>query len=147
MVDYTLRIITAKFPKKYIMTFDSFIEISTIVPFLIIGLPACNLDGKQIRFCMMLDMLRTMLCKRIFSEIDNIFKGSSSRLTEKREFAELSFIVITSIVFPSALLTWVETLDSYPSLVNEDGTDNSFFLQVYFVLTTMSIVGYGSSLK
>ena len=66
-------------------------------------------------------------------------------MTEMREFAELSFIIVTSIVFPSAFLTWVETVDSYPSTVN-DGTDNSFFLQVYFVLTTMSIVGYGSSL-
>ena len=147
MVDYILRLATAKFPKKYILSFDSLIELSTIVPFLYIGLMACNLDGKEIRFCMMLDTLRTLLCKRFFDQIDNIFVGTSARLTEKREFAELALMIVTSIVFPSAFLTWVETLESYPSLVNDAGTDNSFFLQVYFVLTTMSIVGYGSSLN
>ena len=78
--------------------------------------------------------------------MDVVFKMNQARLTEKREIAELTLIIFTSVVFPSAFLTWVETLESYPNMVSDDGVDNSFFLQVYFVLTTMSVVGYGSSL-
>ena len=58
----------------------------------------------------------------------------------------MTLIIFTSVVFPSAFLTWMETYDSYPNMKNSAGNDNSFFLQVYFVLTSISIVGYGSSL-
>ena len=69
------------------------------------------------------------------------------RISEIREIVELTLIIFTSVVFPSAFLSWIETIDTYPSMWNEEaGTDNSFWLQVYFVLTTMSVVGYGSSL-
>lgn len=125
---------------------DSFVEIFTIMPFLIIGLTSGNINGDWFRFCMMMDTLRTMQCKRIFYQMDVVFKMNQARLTEKREIVELTLIIFTSVVFPSAFLTWVETLESYPNMVSDDGVDNSFFLQVYFVLTTMSVVGYGSSL-
>ena len=146
LVDYLLRLFTAKIIKNFLFSMDSFVEILTIMPFLSIGLTSTNINGDWFRFCMMMDTLRTMQCKRIFYQMDVVFKMNQARLTEKREIAELTLIIFTSVVFPSAFLTWVETLESYPNMVSDDGVDNSFFLQVYFVLTTMSVVGYGSSL-
>ena len=32
-------------------------------------------------------------------------------------------------------------------MVNASGTDNSFFPQIYYVLTTISVVGYATALE
>ena len=60
LVDFLLRVITAKQIKAYLLSIDSFVEIFTIVPFLAIGLTKKDLNGDWFRFCMMLDTLRTM---------------------------------------------------------------------------------------
>ena len=60
LIDFLLRVITAKQIKAYLLSIDSFVEIFTIVPFLAIGLTKKDLNGDWFRFCMMLDTLRTM---------------------------------------------------------------------------------------
>ena len=137
---------TAKNIKNFLLSIDSLIEIGTVGPFLALGFFSEDINGMWIRFCMMLDTLRTVQCKRIFNQLDVVFKGKTQKIAEKREIAELTLTIFTAVVFPSAFLTWMETIESYPNMVNNDGNDNSFFLQVYFVLTSMSVVGYGSSL-
>ena len=74
LIDYLLRLMTAKQIKNFLISMDSFLEILTLVPFLSIGLTSKDLNGDWFRFCMMLDTLRTMQCKRIFYQSDIVFK-------------------------------------------------------------------------
>ena len=80
LIDYLLRLITAKQIKNFLISVDSFLEILTIVPFLSIGLTSKDLNGSWFRFCIMLDTLRTMQCKRIFYQSDIVFKINTYRL-------------------------------------------------------------------
>ena len=80
LIDYLLRLITAKQIKNFLISMDSFLEILTLVPFLSIGLTSKDLNGDWFRFCMMLDTLRTMQCKRIFYQSDIVFKMNTYRL-------------------------------------------------------------------
>ena len=75
LMDFLLRLITAKNPKKFVLSGDSAIEIITIFPFLCIALPASSIEGTATRFCMMLDTLRTFLGKRLFNELQRVCKG------------------------------------------------------------------------
>ena len=146
--DFILRLMTNKNPTKFLLSVESVVEIVTIVPFLSIVMTSDNIDADEVRFCMVLDTLRCILCKRIFDQpktLESMFPKGAKGFTEKRETADLMLIIITSIVFPAAFLTWNETLAYYPNMVSPDsGVNNSFWHQVYFILTTMSLVGYGT---
>ena len=56
-------------------------------------------------------------------------------------------MLLTSIVFPASFVSYLETLESYPEMIDADGNDKSFWPQVYFILYTCSLVGYGASLN
>ena len=64
-------------------------------------------------------------------------------MTDWTETAELLLLIATSVIFPSAFINYVETLDSFPEMV-ADGTDFSFFMSLYNILVTMAFIGYGS---
>ena len=145
LVDLIIRFITSKNPRSFILSVHFLIEILTIIPFLWIGFSANDITGEPIRFCMMLDTLRGVLCKRIFDSLD-LFSWDVN-LKDYRESWNYILLLITAVVFPTAIITYLETLSSYPEMVNESGTDNSFWINMYFILYTCSVVGYGAALE
>ena len=143
LIDLLIRLITAKHPKNFVLSAFFAIEVVTIVPFLCIGLTAKDIHlngGDPVRFCMMLDTLRLVLCKRILD-----MPGED--LADSRETINYLLILVTSAVFPSAMVTYLETIGTYPEMFNEGGTQLGFWWQMYFILYTCSVVGYGASLQ
>ena len=147
MVDLVIRLITSKNPRSFILSIHFLIEIVTIIPFLFIGFNSKDITGESIRFCMMLDTLRGVLCKRIFDNLDNVPIFVDVNLKDYRESWSYLLLLITAVVFPTAIITYLETLSSYPEMVNASGTDNSFWINMYFILYTCSVVGYGAALE
>ena len=145
LLDFLIRLICAKYPKRSLSEFCSWIEILTTVPFFICYLfvseDQSSPDGEKkvdsvwFRASIMLDTSRVYLTVRIIDHLttDNL-----------RDILHIVNILITIIFFPAAVCSFIESIDSYPVFERENTT---FFEMVYFVFISMTFIGYGSQVE
>ena len=91
-----------------------------------------NIDDIYFRFCIMCDISRVYLTKRI---IDHMFTDNT------RDILNIVNIFILSIFFPAGVCSYVENIPTYPEFAREDTT---YFQMVYFTFISMTFIGYGS---
>ena len=137
LLDFSVRLVCAKYPKRQLGSLCSMIELLTTIPFFGIYFVVSqnDIDNVWLRMSFMLDTSRVYLTVRIIDHFttDNL-----------REILHIVNILITIIFFPAAICSFIESWEDYPEFERENTT---FFQMVYFVFISMTFIGYGSQVE
>jgi len=132
--DYIFRAIVTKYYFKFLLTFDSVVEIFTTVPLLLLYLINGGAQNSEFKF-IMIGQARLYLFKRYTKNIAS---------DNKREMLDIMFLSLANLIFYTVLLQHVENQYLYENEL--EIINASFFDNFFFVATTVSIVGYGSDI-
>ena len=130
-----LRLAVQKYKEKFLMSVDSYIEISTTIPFFIC-MPAFGIESVAFQFFVMIDQTRLFLYQRYTKYIVN---------DVTREQLQITMSV--------TLMTWVMSffLQFWENMYNYNKGDWAMIEHYYdiffFMMTTLSTVGYGSTVQ
>lgn len=136
MFEYGLTVITSNDYKKYLTSMDSIVDITSTVPFLIVKVSLGNpltheFDNTAYIFVEYLDLLR-------ITKIDGIFQHQDNDIN--RQLSSIVITVLSLVLITSGFVQLVENLDAPGGW--EDPLHN-FHSMFYFIMTTVSTVGYG----
>jgi voltage-gated potassium channel len=127
IIEFLFRLITAKSKIKYIFSFYGIIDILSIIPSIL------TIDG--FAFLRALKVLRILRFIR-FLENETFFFGKISRI--QLQALKTLFTVFTLIFVFSGLILFAEK-----NSINENVNISSFPNSFYYVVTTLSTVGFG----
>ena len=115
LLDVSVRLVLAKYPKRQLGSFCSMIELLTTIPFFGIYFIVSqnDIDNVWFRASIMLDTSRVYLTVRIIDHFttDNL-----------REILHIVNILIIIIFFPAAICSFIESRDAYPEFERENTT-------------------------
>lgn len=133
LIEYLLRLYTAKYYLQTSFIVQNIYEIITIFPYLITVLFIKDPTHYAIFFSRMLDLIRIMSIRRLVRHVDDDINR------------ELGFIIVgvsSLIIFFSGYIQLIENYYTY--LDPEPAID--FFESLFFILTTISTIGYYSGI-
>ena len=148
LIEFLMRALASKDISNFLHELDSMIEIFTTVPFFMLW-AILGKENYYFQLFLALDTMRLMLYDRYMAHIKTeLTKGIGSIVTYL-----MSLIMISSIV-----IQFVENQYRYEQGISSGHTTNSdnvveeydlmisfnFFQSFYFIMTTVSVVGYGS---
>ena len=136
LFEYGLTVITSNDYKKYLSSMDSIIDITSTVPFLIVKVSLGNplshtFNEPAYIFVEYLDLLRITKVEGIFQHQDNDIN---------RKLSSIVITVLSLVLITSGFVQLVENLDAPGGW--EDPV-HDFHSMFYFIMTTVSTVGYG----
>lgn len=134
LCEFILKASVQPYKRKFLLTFDSLVEIATTVPFLI-TLVAWGTESQQFQFFVMLDTLRLFLYQRYTTWMTNEVSKESLHITLN---------VIMVLLFMAFVLQFIENIQNYKEKKYQDLF--TWFDMVFFSMTTISVVGYGSKI-
>ncbi|CDW84459.1 cation channel family protein [Stylonychia lemnae] len=136
LIEYLLRLYTAKNLSAYLVSFENFLEILTIVPFMIVSQSQPDPLNFWSLFVRMLDLLRISTLFRALKYIENDINR------------ELSRIIIGALTLVIGFSGYIQLIENRDDLISGDLTHyQSFFDTLFFIMTTISIVGYYSPVQ
>lgn len=132
LIEYLLKLYIAKNFTNYLVSLENFLEIATIFPFLIISLSLDPLNFWSF-FVRMLDLLRVLTLIRALKYIENDINR------------ELCRIIIGALALVIGFSGYIQLIENREDLTSGDLSNyQSFFDTFFFIMTTISIVGYYS---
>lgn len=135
LLEYILQLYVQKNFHNYILSRDSVVNFLTTVPYLIV-VPLLEDFVSAALFVKMLDLIRFMTLARI---IDYNNEGSQNIM---KSVSLIILRVICLVLVMSGIVRLWETIDK-PEVVNEDF---KFDRVIFFVMTTVSTIGYRSDI-
>mmetsp|Transcript_86848 Transcript_86848/g.119620 ORF Transcript_86848/g.119620 Transcript_86848/m.119620 type:complete len:211 (+) Transcript_86848:182-814(+) len=131
LLDYILRLMTVKNVFNFFLQ-TAIIEVTTTIPFILMLCMSLKIENFWYRLTMMLDLLRMRTLARLISKI-------YSDLV--RQFSLIIFDALYLIIVATAFIQLVESEETFP----EVPTEFTFHKAAFFCMTSISIIGYGSS--
>lgn len=134
--DYLLHLFIAKERRFFIQSIDSVIEVITILPYFIVKVIMLDFfqssfDNLEVKIVAVISTLRIVKIDKLTNYIENVIN---------RQLLNIGIIVMTLILTSAMILFTIESEYS--------GGDGSFAMtfnfSLYFVVTTISTLGYGS---
>ena len=136
LIDMLIRMLIAKFPSQHAKSFSTICEMITTVPFLVVYPLSDRQDianSFAYRFCMMLDTIRFYFMYRLI------------RVIQSPMVSELLLILNSAlflVLFAACYISLVETEQYFPD--HDPDNNFNFHNSAFFILTSISIIGYGS---
>ena len=130
-----LRVIIQEYVFRYLLTPESFVEIFSIFPFFI-SYFLYGRNNSVVQFFIMMDMVRLLLLVRF----TKLFKSEINR-----ESAHIILGILSMCLIQSSFSQHIENVEGYK--LSRDISFNSYFYNFWFMMTTISTVGYGSKLE
>lgn len=134
-LEYLLQLYVQKNFQNYILSRDSIVNFLTTVPYLIVIPMLEDVVGAAL-FVKMLDLIRLMTLARI---IDYNSEGSQNIM---KNVLHIILRVICLVLVMGGIVRLWETIDD-PEQIKEDF---QFDRVIFFVMTTVSTIGYGSKI-
>jgi len=136
LIEYLLRLYTAQNFSTYFLSLQSFVEIATIFPYIIVSLAVEDPMSFWNYFVRMLDLLRILTLFRALKYIENDINR------------ELCKIIIGALALVIGFTGYIQLLEYRYALTTGDFTKYQTFFDVFFfIMTTISIVGYYSPVE
>jgi len=140
LIEYLLRLYTAKNFSKYFLSVDSFVDLLTTFPYVVLNLAVTDIANFWLLLTKMLDLLRLMTINRVIKYIENDINK------------ELSNIILTVLALVVVMAGFVQFVENQANPFNdevlclEDGICyNKYHDTFFFIMITISVIGYNSN--